>query len=216
MLKCAQKIEATSILNLASQMDFRNNFGLLTIDGVAFNQSIDSLVKSGQVKKCRIFSGFNSDEYSRFLFEWPLGVVDKNTNYGYKGFKFSNFSNGFNNYLLYYPNFPEKRASNVENEIINAYFKFSEIPFNLIYPVYLNYLNQIMSDYMMVCAAFQMAEIYSSLNLDAYVYEFKYRGVDSAIPKGVTHLGTATHVDELTYTFGVPLSNKVNYLREFL
>ena len=50
-----------------------------------------------------------------------------------------------------------------------------------------------MSDFWFVCQAFELAEVYSNANLDAYVYEFKHRGAETCIP---SYLGVATHGDE--------------------
>jgi carboxylesterase type B len=181
-------------------------FSSLTVDNIAFNQSVDLIIKSGQIKKCKIITGYNSDEFGIFLL--LTGIINENNNYGYKGFKFNEFLKTFNQILYYYPNYPSRRSSNVDTEIVNAYFKIYQIPGNLFSPAYLNYLNQMLSDFVFVCPSFQAAEIYSSLDLVAYVYEFKYRGAVSLLGN-LTFLGTATHADELMYVFGLALSNKV-------
>jgi len=216
LLNCAQRVDPALILRSVytylpsltylQSLSGDTMFSSLTIDNIAFNQSVDLIIKSGQIKRCKIITGYNSDEFGLFLL--LTRVINENNNYGYKGFKFNDFLKAINQLLYYYPNYPSRRSSNVDTEIVNAYFKIHQMPANLFSPVYLNYLNQMLSDFAFVCPSFQAAGIYSSLNLDAYVYEFKYRGAVSLLGN-LTFLGKATHADELVYVFGLPLSNKV-------
>lgn len=220
LLLCAQKSNANLILNQAHvympSLTYLQNssiilgygmniFGHPNIDNIVFNQSIDSTLRAGKVKKCKIITGFNSDEFTLFLglSGWPL---TSQNNYGYTGFDFDNFLNIFNSVLFYYPSYPTIKEAALTQEIVNSYFKINEMPFNRIKPIYLNYLIQIMSDAWFVCPNFELAEIYSSIQLDTYVYEFKYRGANAYLP---SYLSTAAHSDELYFTFGEPLSNKV-------
>lgn len=220
LLSCAQNLSASFILDqvhtymptlpylqnesliLGSGIDI---FGRPVIDNIVFNQSIDSILRDGKIKKCKIITGFNSDEFTVFLQSvgWPL---TSQNNYGLKGFHFRNFLNIFNSVFFYYPSYPQIKQTNLAQEIVNVYFRLNEMPLNLIKPIYLNYLIQLMSDAWFVCPNFELAEIYSSSQLDTYVYEFKYRSAIAYLP---SYLSTATHGDELYFTFGVPLSNKV-------
>jgi carboxylesterase type B len=83
----------------------------------------------------------------------------------------------------------------------------AELLKNLIYPVYLNYFIQLMSDFWFVCPNFELAESYANQQLDVYVYELKHRPYDSIFP---SFLGTTIHVDDLAYTFALYSSNKVS------
>ena len=175
-----------------------------TIDNIIFNQSINQIINSGQIKKCKIITGYNSDEFGLFLFAYD--IANQANNYGTSGFNFSQFLYWVNKQIFYFPSYPLKPSQNFVKNLVAEYFKTTLIPFNLLSPVYINYFNQLMSDFWFVCQSFQFAEIHSNMNLDAYVYEFTYRGSKTWLP---SYLGVATHADELVYTFGLPLSNKV-------
>ncbi len=182
-----------------------------TIDYIMFNDTMDKIIQSGQVKNCKIITGFDSEEYFLFTID---SIANSSNLYGYFGFHFKQFLAQINKQFYFYPSYPFKAPDNFAKQLVDAYFKVSKMPFNLIYPVYMNYFIQIMSDFWFVCQSFDIAEIYSSFNLDAYVYEFKYRGSNTYIP---TYLGTATHGDELFYVFGGPLLNsvKIKFLNIF-
>ena len=211
LLVCAQSAKPDVIINrilsLSNSIVDGSKFSFChpIIDNIVFNQSIDSLLRSGQIKKGKIITGFNSDEFDLFLpLVWPLNAQNS---YGYKGFHFKDFSNLTNKLLYYYPTYPTRLDSIILNEIVNQYFNMIELAKNLFYPVYINYFIQIMSDFWFVCSNFELAESYSNQKLDAYVYEIKHRPFDSEIP---IYLGTTAHADDLIYTFALPLSNKVN------
>ena len=221
LLACAQNANSELILNrIANYMmtlpylkknnsadsviDSLDTFCHPVLDNIVFNQSVDSLLRSGQIKKAKIITGFDSDEFDLFLpFYWSL---NSQNNYGYTGFHFRDFSNLANNALYFYPTFPNRLDSNIFDELVNAYFNTLELGKNLFYPVYLNYFIQLMSDFWFVCSNFELAESYSNQQLDVYVYELKHRTFDSSLP---SYLGTTTHGEDLIYTFGFYMSNKV-------
>lgn len=226
LLTCAQSANADEVLNgvysymptLPYIQDLGNwswgNAGELfnnpTIDDILFNQSMDKIIKLGQVKKCKIITGFNSNEYVLFLI--GSDPLDQVHNYGYTGFHFKQFLYWISKQFFYYPSYPTKPDTNFASSLVDAYFKTTEMAFNYIKPIYTNYFIQMLSDFWFVCQSFQIAEVYSKYNSNAYVYEFKYRGSNTWLPK---FLGTATHGDELFYTFAGPLSNPVSMKRFF-
>jgi hypothetical protein len=175
------------------------------MDNIVFNQSIDSLLRTGQIKKCKIITGFTSDEFGFFLpLYWQLNETN---NFGFTGFNFKNFEYLVNYALYYYPDFPLRLDSNIFDELVNAYFNLVESVKNLSYPVYLNYFIQLMSDFSFVCPNLELAESYANQQLDAYVYELKHRPYDSQLP---SYLGTTQHADDQFYIFALYLSNKVS------
>ena len=215
LLSCAQISDPDLIIDRVLQymptLSYLKNIGGIegifnqpVLDNIVFNQSIDSILRSGRIKKAKIITGFNSDEFNLFLSSyWPLNAQNK---YGYTGFHFKEFTNVINRALYYYPSYPNKINSSFLNELIDHYFKSYELAANLVYPVYLNYFIQIMSDFLFACSNFELAESFSNNQLDAYVYELKHRRYDSQLP---IYLGTTPHADDILYSFGIPLSNKV-------
>lgn len=170
-----------------------------------FSQSIDSIIKLGQVKKCKIMTGYNSDEFSFFL--KAFNIINRENEFGLSKFDFNTFSYWIETQFAYYPSYPLKPADNFLKNLTLEYFLLADLINYPQIPVYVQYLNRIMSDFRFVCQSYEIAEIFTKLNMDAYLYEFKFKGSQSNLP---SYLGEATHGDELSYTFGFPLlSNKV-------
>jgi carboxylesterase type B len=219
LLTCAQEATSDKVLyqvyNYMSTLPYMQNLNMWswgtpnqifnnpTVDYIMFNNTMDKIIQSGQVKNCKIITGFNSEEYFLFTLD---SIANSSNLYGYFGFHFKQFLAQINRQFYFYPSYPYKAPVNFAKQLVDAYFKSSKMPLNLVYPIYMNYFIQIMSDFWFVCQSFDIAEIYSSFNSDAYAYEFKYRGSNTYIPK---YLGTATHGDELFYVFGGPLLNAV-------
>jgi hypothetical protein len=206
LLACAQNARPDLIFNRIT--NYMPGFSHPIMDNIVFNQSIDSLLRSGQIKKSKIVTGFTSDEFGLFLpFYWDFNEAN---NYGYTGFHYKDFANLVNYALYYYPNFPFRLDSKIFDQLVNAYFNLGELASNLFYPVYLNYFIQLMSDFWFVCSNFELAESYSNQQLDVYVYELKHRRYDSTLP---SYLGTTAHFDDVFYTFAFYSSNKVSIFR---
>jgi carboxylesterase type B len=174
------------------------------IDNIMFGNSVDLIIKSGQVKRCKVITGYNSDEFSHFLSAY--NIINKENNFGLSKFDFDTFSYWIDTLFAYYPSYPLKHTESFLKNLIAEYFSIAELIYYPQIPVYVQYLNRIMSDFWFVCQSFEIAEAYSMLNLDAYVYEFKFKSNQSKVP---SYLGTAAQGDELVYTFGIPSSNKV-------
>jgi len=58
---------------------------------------------------------------------------------------------------------------------------------------------------MYACQSFQLAKVYSQINLEAFFYQFNFRISTSFLPKW---FGTV-HIDDDPIVFAEPLANKV-------
>ncbi len=199
-LKCAQSTNASLILKAASDLDILYTDAtvvfLLVEDGEVFEKSIDQLAAEKKFKKCKIITGFNTNEFTNSLFDYLNPDPSKWL------LDFPNFVKfiGMANY--FYPSYPQKITEEVINEIIQQYIKTN--PKTSVELV--NLLVQILTDRFFVCQSSQLATIYSEANFDVYMYEYKYRISSSYFPE---EYGYAAHGDELATIFGEPLSNKV-------
>ena len=65
-------------------------FNTPILDGVFFNQTIDMAIKTGQFKKCKIITGFDSNEFALFLY--TNEIINEANDYGFFGFNFEQFT----------------------------------------------------------------------------------------------------------------------------
>ena len=200
LLKCAQKLDSVTLFNTSystlptlsylSNISGGQMFNSPVIDGKVFNRSVDLIIQSGLIKKCKIITGYNEKEFISLLYEQINSV---------KAFDYAAFSKELSSQLYYYPNYPNKANASFFNAIKNEYFEVNDlIQYPKVQSVYSDYLVRIMGDYWLICQSFEIAEVMSKFNVNAYVYEFKYLGGE-----------------ELVNTFGLPLQNMVSF-RYFL
>ena len=158
-----------------------------------FTASIDDLAKAKLFKNCNIITGFEEAEFGYFI-TLALTVdqarnIDKTTFYS----------------LLDNLRLPDNTIVE-KNNVISAYFNWAS--FNNLNQTSLEYLDaliQIVSDLIFVCPNFELAEIYTSVERKAYVYEHNYRISTSNIDP----IFGVVHTDETPFIFGEALSNKV-------
>ncbi len=158
-----------------------------------FTASIDDLAKAKLFKNCNIITGFEEAEFGYFI-TLALTVdqaknIDKTTFYS----------------LLDNLRLPDNTIVD-KNNVISAYFNGAS--FNNVNQTSLEYLDaliQIVSDLVFVCPNFELAEIYTSVERKAYVYDHGYRISTSNIDP----IFGVVHTDEVPFIFGEALSNKV-------
>jgi carboxylesterase type B len=158
-----------------------------------FTASIDDLAKAKLFKNCNIIAGFEEAEFGYFI-TLALTVdqarnIDKTTFYS----------------LLDNLRLPDNTKVE-KNNVISAYFNGTSIDnLNQTSLEYLDALIQIVSDLIFVCPNFELAEIYTSVERKAYVYEHDYRISTSKIHP----IFGVVHTDEIPFIFGEAISNKV-------
>jgi len=158
-----------------------------------FTASIDDLAKAKLFKNCNIITGFEEAEFGYFI-TLALTVdqaknIDKTTFYS----------------LLDNLRLPDNTIVD-KNNVISAYFNGTS--FNNLNQTSLEYLDaliEIESDLIFVCPNFELAEIYTSVERKAYVYDHGYRISTSNIDP----IFGVVHTDEIPFIFGEALSNKV-------
>ena len=173
----------------------------LVIDNFAFYQPIETLVKKGAFKKCKIINGFNKDEMG--LFAVGFGLLGQNPMQWDQTAQTMNLTTliyNVDNFFYFFPSFPQTLTQNMSDAIINKY-----VSMNLTAPGYYKYLDAIGTDYIFACPSFQMSELYSMSKSDVYFYQYDFRISTTVYPDSVG----VVHTDELPLVFDEPESNKV-------
>jgi carboxylesterase type B len=204
ILKCARDLDANRLADETTGYYF-------IIDNVTFNKSIEELAKEKSFKKCKILTGFNTDEFVLYFTSPLFGILNENNPSNWEEdakmvdiSKFNDVINGIGIDEKIYSRLLKEYFS--EQDLLNLNRNESAISFS-------TYLNRIGSDYIFICQSFSMAQLYLSAGLDAYVYKYGYRISSSYIPESVA---SAIHVDELPIVFGEPLAIKVNCFKRNL
>ena len=201
ILKCARDLDANNLADETTGYYF-------IIDSVTFNKSIEELAKEKSFKKCKILTGFNSDEFVLFFTNAGFGFLGNdpsNWNENAKKVCFNEFNSTIQS--LYAGELTKDKI--YYDKLIKQYFSkedYVNLNKNSSAINYFKYLNRIQSDYVFICQSFNMAQLYRSVGLDAYMYEFGYRISSTFFPES---LATAVHVDQIPLIFGEPLAIKV-------
>jgi carboxylesterase type B len=207
ILKCARDLDANRLADETTGYYF-------IIDNVTFNKSIEELAKEKSFKKCKILTGFNTDEFVLFFTNAGFGFLGSdplNWNENAKKVGFNEFNSTIQ--TLYGGELTKDKT--FYDKLIKQYFSnddFMNLNKNSSAINYFKYLNRIQSDYVFICQSFNMAQLYRSVGLDAYMYEFGYRISSTFFPES---LATAVHVDQIPLIFGEPLAIKVIKLNNF-
>ena len=211
ILKCAQGLQANvSLFKECSDQKY-----YFIIDNFFFNKTIDELAKEKAFKKCKILTGFNSDEFVLYFTKPILGFLGNEPSLWLDDLKKVGI-NEFNSTIEYF-NGNEMAKDNL------FYFKLTKEYLSSQDFANLNnknttsidfsvYLNRIESDYIFICQSFNLAEMYFDQNEDVYVYEYGYKIASSSFPETIA---SAIHVDELPIVFGEPMAIKVNFFNLF-
>jgi len=105
-----------------------------------------------------------------------------------------------NAFLHFYPVYPNLVNQTIINSIYSRY-----ITTNQTQSTYYPFLDRIGSDFGLICQSFEMAEFYSRLKLNVYMYEYAFRIPTTIYPETMG----VVHTDELPTVFAEQLSNKV-------
>ena len=218
MLKCAQKIDPLAILNatyihLVPSVyidEFLGGTSInifpLVLDYQTFTQSIQQAIVKNAFKKCKIITGSTTDEYGGFI---PVGgslgidpaLWEQNAN----AINSSQLVEFLDSFFYFYPAYPQTFGKNFTQKMLAAYLPSSLVQ-HINAPIkYVSYVIQIASDFLFVCPSFEMAEIFSKTNLEAYVYSYNHRISSTIFPEV---LGVV-HTDELAMVFAETLSSKI-------
>ena len=216
ILKCAQSLSTSSILNATYSYlmkkvflsDFLSSTSVtvfpLVLNNVTFAQSINQALIKGAFKKCKIITGFTSDEYGFFIANTgALGADPSQWEQNARAINSSQAFDFLDLFFYFYPSYPERSGSNLTQNIIEEYFPKENSSGQQI--AYVSYLSQIASDFIFVCQSFEMAEAYAKSKLDAYVYSYNHRISSTIFPEV---LGVV-HTDELAMVFAETLSSKI-------
>jgi carboxylesterase type B len=219
ILKCAQKIDPLAILNatytyLNQKIFTKDIYSYLSVTPFpfvianrVFNQSIEKIVENRALKKCKIITGFNSDEFGYHLALLGLaglGPDPSKWDQNARAVNSTRFLELLSDFFYYYPKYPEKRSERFASDVIGEYFPSGQLESKNLTMTHLQYLNQIVSDFVFTCQSFEIAEVYSRLNLQAYVYSYEHLISTSIFPQVIG----VVHTDELAMLFAQPLSSR--------
>lgn len=174
----------------------------LVANGIDFSANPDDLFKSGDVKRCNILIGSNTKERAYF-FKSNYTVLEKDST-GNLTFA----RNMLKQYFIDY-NYPIQRyepaiktMDEFVDKVISLYLTSDEMN-NKTSPFFDFYV-QAVTDTRYKCSAYELAERYSNINQNAYVYLYGYHLSTSEFsPKY-----EAVHTEELAMIFAEPLSIK--------
>jgi carboxylesterase type B len=189
LLNCLKSKNTDKINQVASKL---YDYPSFTLDPNVFDQLPRNLFKSGNFKKCNVLTGSNTNEEGMLLDgEISQYVADLE-----KGIK-SSFINALKKRLLI--------NDTIANQIANAY-----VPYSLTGTInYINYFEQIITDYQYRCPTNNLADYISKNNKDAYIYIYGHKSSDS--PSNYDIYDGAVHADEIAYVFGEPLASVSKY-----
>ena len=214
LLNCAQKLDANLILNatfkyLRNKIFKKEIYSLLSgthfplvINNETFKEPIEKIIEKKNVKKCKIITGFNSGEFGLSV---PgieianLGPDPSKWEENAKAINSTVFADIIENLFHYYPRYPLLKNETFVTQLLNEYSISLEKPNS-----YIEVLIKIFSDFLFICPSFEMAEVYTKLGQEAFVYYYEHIISSSIYPK----IFGAVHTDELPMMFAEILSNK--------
>lgn len=216
ILKCAQQLDPISILNatyiyLLTEIFYAGIYSSTSvtlfpfvIDNKTFTRTVEDSLAKKEFKKCKIITGFTSNEAGYFIATG--GVLGSDPAYWdliAKNYNSTMIYEFLTAYFFFFPNYPQRPDEKFFPNLINQYFSkdFQDPIFN---GHYIDYLSKIGTDFLFTCPSFQMAEIYTHAKLESYVYSYNYRISTTNFPKS---LGVV-HTDELAVVFAEPLASK--------
>ena len=216
VLRCAQKINATLILDasynfLRKNLFEKEEYGITTgthfplvINNDSFKETIGEIIEKKKIKKCKIITGFNSGEFGATLAGLKISTLGSDPSKWEESAKAMNSSTFFgliNSLFYYYPKYPMQKNDRFVSELMNEYVPMGQ---NAIIS-YFDSVMKIFNDFLFICQSFEMAQAFSELNLQAYVYSYEHIISSTIYPK----MFGAVHTDDLPMLFAETLSNKV-------
>ena len=167
----------------------------VVLDGVEFNENPEVLFKMGKVKKANIISGSNSKDRAYF---------EKTSIKNPTSFQMANLTSKIRSYFAQTFYRYESSFNNSINDFALKLIDMYNETRQLVDPDYLDYYIQITTDQRYKCPAYELADVYSRLNVNTFAYVYGYRISTTDLPEKYE----AVHRDELAMIFAEPLSIK--------
>jgi carboxylesterase type B len=169
------------------------------VDNIVFSEPIEKLVAKNQFKKCKIITGFNTNEMAFFIAVYDLlGPNPLTWESNAKSMNNSTFVQLISEIFHFYPYYTHRNfTQTLFSNLLSRYMPHSAS--------YFKRFESMWTDFMYSCQSFELAKIYSKQNLDAYFYQYNFRISTGILPE---YFGVV-HIDDDPIVFAETLANKV-------
>lgn len=171
-----------------------NEISIVVLDNIVFKSTIFEMINQGKYKQCNIITGSNSAETGLFLMIDGTGPLKNSTEF-------------INKMDIYGINLMVNVTDAFRESIYLEYLNSTTVPSSSTID-YTKLYVQITSDQIFNCQKFSLAEAYSKIGKNAYVYIDDFIPDSSKSPQFQVY-GGLLHGEDITQVFGQALSNKV-------